>query len=116
MGETYFTREGSTQYIVFNLQEDKAALNLTSADHVVLLLKSNAGKFTSFSTAGGSPKLHITNAAGGVVELRPAGTEFLHDLEPYDGYFKVYEDATIWFPVPNDPEKEVTIRVGAKYE
>lgn len=110
---TYWFREGSTDYIVFNLQEDKAALSLEGIDHVVLVLKPTAGDAVSYSTDDASPKLHITSASGGVVELRPASTDFDHEIEPYTGFFKVYETATKWFSVPN--EDEIVIRVRSSY-
>lgn len=110
---TYWFREGSTDYIVFNLQEDKAALSLEGIDHVVLVLKPTAGDAVSYSTDDASPKLYVTSDSGGVVELRPASTDFDHEIEPYTGFFKVYETATKWFSVPN--EGELVIRVRSAY-
>ena len=107
---TYWFREGSTDYIVFNLQENKAALSLEGVDHVVLVLKPTAGDAVSYSSDDESPKLYITDAAAGEVELRPASTGFDHEIEPYTGFFKVYESATKWFSVPNEDELVIRVR------
>lgn len=109
MSETYWFREGATDYIVMNLYENKAAMSLSTVDHVVLVLKPNVGVAVSYSTADASPKLYIKTAASGVMELRPAATDFDHEKEPYIGFFKVYLTATRWAPSPN--ENEITIRV-----
>lgn len=110
MSEIHHHREGSTDYIVIDLLDDNEPYDISTADHVVLVLKPATGTAVEFSSADVSPKLYITDGANGEIELRPASTDFDAEAGPYKGYVKVYISGTRWASFPNHDEIIIDVR------
>lgn len=110
MSEIHHHREGSTDYIVIDLLDDNEAYDISTADHVELVLKPATGAAVTFSSDDSPAKLYITDAANGEIELRPASTDFEAEKGPYTGYVKVYISSTRWASFPNHDEIIVDVR------
>lgn len=110
MSEVHHHREGSTDYVIIDLLDDNSPYDLSAVDHVVLRLKPATGDAVEYSSAGSSPKLFITDATNGEMELRPASTDFEAEKGPYRGYVKVYISSTRWASFPNHDEVVIDVR------
>jgi len=107
---TLSIRQSATDYLQFQLISSGLAINLSTVDHVEMNLKDNLGNITTFTSSGGSPKLFITDTVNGIIELRPAATDFYAIKSPYLSYILIYETASRWYAVPEDTEMKIIVR------
>ena len=107
-----FVRSGFTDYLRFKPVSSGSSIDLSTADHVELSLKDNLGNVSTFSSSGGSPKLFIVDVINGIIELRPASTDFYVIRSPYKGFIKIFETSSRWYSIPSDDELKIYVRQG----
>lgn len=105
-------RDLATDYITFQMYADGSVISLAGIDHVELNVRDKHGVITTFTSSGGSPKLFITDSINGIIELRPAATDFYYAKSPYKAYMKIYETASRWYAIPEDTEMTIIVREG----
>lgn len=123
MNITDFTiRAGTSNDLDFQLLTDtdndgeaETGIDLSAVHHVELvLINSDSGGTTTYSTTDVSPKVSILAGTGGSVRFTPNGTVDLNTSSNgganiYNGFWWVYATSTKKFSVPE--EFHFTIRV-----
>ena len=102
-------REGSTDYIDFQLFSGENPPSLQGNQDIDLILQDVNGDITRFSVGDG--KLFITDLTLAKLQLRPSLTDFYHSKSPYKGYFWVYYSPTKRGAFPE--KGTITINVSA---
>ena len=93
-------RENDTGYVQFVLETNGTAINVTGFTRVTLRMRDKRGNITSFASDAGSPRMFVTGATTGEVELRPIASDFLHSRTPYECYIDVYPTTIRRYSVP----------------
>ena len=96
--------------ISYQLLSGTVGIDLSAVGTVELWLKDNAGGTSSYSTAGGSPKISIVGTASGSVGFTPGTGDLAAGSAPYQGYFRLRTGAAAWYHVPEDSELTIHVR------
>lgn len=104
-------REGEVTTFNLYLVDDNGAVDLTSADHVSLVLIPNngAGTRTEYSSTGA--KVDYDADANGRVYWIPADGDVTKANSPYVGYVLVYDTATTMRAFPNSRDALIKVLV-----
>ena len=104
-------KQGSTGYIDVVLYKDGTAWDLSTIDHLELVIDHFSRK-QSLYDIGASPNLFITGAATGEVQIRPNTDTFelsgIHKM-----FFWVYTTSTIKYPNPSSGRLWITVEENA---
>lgn len=96
-----YVRDRQRDYINCTLLSSGSAIDLSSYNHVSLVIKDNRGSVTEYSSADGSPIIYISDASNGIMQLRPSANLLLSTRSPYFCFWKGYIDATRWYAIPD---------------
>jgi len=103
-------REDSTDYLDFQLFSKSVALNVAGVLRIELVLRNKDNEIATYSTAGASPQIYITDAANGEVQFRPKVGNLVNWKSPYRGYFWVYSTETVKSAIPENEELLIKVR------
>lgn len=103
-------RDGTTDYIVFVVENNGTAINLSAVNHVRLDMIDSRHKVYRYASNDDSPIFYITDAANGEVELRPTSDIFKAGRSPYKVYVWVYSTASKRYSCPEKGEAIIKIR------
>lgn len=106
-------REGTTDYIDFQLFSGEGPPNLTGNQDVDLILQDVDGGVLRFSTGDG--KLFITDLVLAKLQLRPAYTDFVYSKTPYKGFFWVYYGPNKKGAFPEDSMMTINVTPNIVY-
>ena len=108
MAEEISIRERSTEPIIVQALADGNAIDLGGIDHVELRMMDAKGKTYSYSSAGTSPAVVITNATAGQVTFTPPDENiFKYTRTPYKLYLKIFDTTIEHYTVPESGEENV---------
>lgn len=96
--------EGSNDDITFVVTNEQGVYDLSTVDHVVLVLIDRYGTTVQFSTSDQNPKLVITGAPQGRISFTPEQTTFSREKSPYKAFLWIYTTPSARVRVPNDRE------------
>jgi len=111
-------RQGTTNGITLYLLADNVAIDLSTAEKVLLILKSNDGISTSHDSDTGTSGCVITTAVSGIITFYPYSTTYTTSRvlkaseSPYKLYVWVYPNASPDATKYSVPEtNEITLNV-----
>ncbi|MDO8618396.1 MAG: hypothetical protein Q7R49_00460 [Candidatus Daviesbacteria bacterium] len=95
-------KSGFRDYLNMTMLSSNSAIDLSSYDHVSLLVRDNRGSVTEYSSADGSPIIYIYDSSNGILQVRPSTTTFISARSPYLCMWKLFVTSTREVSVPSE--------------
>ncbi len=95
-------KSGFRDYLNLEMLSSGSAIDLSSYDHVSLLVRDNRGSVTEYSSADGSPIIYISAPTSGTMQIRPAATTFISARSPYLCIWKLFVTSIREVSVPSE--------------
>ena len=114
---TMSIRETSTAQIKFQLLEDKAPIDLSAVNKVVIVLvpQNGTGTLIDYDTTANPSVVSVVSATRGIVGYYPQASDLTYANSPYKVFFWVYTSASSFYAVPDKTDEELVIEVSNDY-